>query len=288
MNAEIGVIGGSGLYAMEALQGVREAAMLTPFGEPSDAFRVGTLGGRSVAFLARHGRGHRRLPSEVNYRANIYGFKMLGVERIFSASAVGSLREDIAPLDLVLPDQIVDRTWRREPTFFGDGIAAHVSLADPFCPQLRAVLMQTSGDAGARVHPRGTYICIEGPQFSSRAESALYRSRGHDVIGMTNATEARLAREAEICYATLALVTDYDCWHEEEAPVTVEQVVKRLTTNAAVARAWIARTISVLPRERSCECGRALEHAVITDPAAIPEDARERLRPILRRTLETS
>jgi len=235
---------------MEGLQDLQEVRLTTPFGEPSDAFHVGTLSGRRIAFLSRHGSGHLWMPSEVNYRANIYGLKLLGVQRIFSASAVGSLREDIAPLDIVLPDQFVDRTWRRASTFFGDGVAGHVSMADPFCPELRALLAEKGRGRTTRVHEGGSYLCIEGPQFSTRAESRIYRSWGQSVIGMTNATEARLAREAEICYATLALVTDYDCWHEEEAPVTVEQVIGRLKTNARVAQDLIRDSIAGLPEER--------------------------------------
>src|SRR5437867_1230235 len=256
---------------MEGLSDLQEVRLLTPFGEPSDAYLTGTLDGRPVSFLSRHGRGHGKLPSEINYRANIYGFKLLGVERIFSASAVGSLREEIEPLHIVLPDQLVDRTRQRVSTFFGGGVAAHVSLADPFCPELRTLLARQGTHRGIAVHDGGTYLCIEGPQFSSRAESKLYRSWGLSVIGMTNATEARLAREAEICYATIALVTDYDCWHEEEAPVTVEQDVERLSTNAVAARALIRDAIASLPASRSCACGEALRSAVITEWGAIPE-----------------
>src|SRR5437867_6061461 len=240
---------------MEGLSDLQEVRLLTPFGEPSDAYLTGSLDGRPVSFLSRHGRGHGKLPSEINYRANIYGFKLLGVERIFSASAVGSLREEIEPLHIVLPDQLVDRTRQRASTFFGEGVAAHVSLADPFCPELRGLLSGLGARSGVTVHAGGTYLCIEGPQFSTRAESSLYRSWGLSVIGMTNATEARLAREAEICYATIALVTDYDCWHEEEAPVTVEQVIDRLKTNAGVARTLIRDAVGALPEHRSCMCG---------------------------------
>ena len=285
MTVRVGVIGGSGLYEMEGLSEVEEVRMGTPFGEPSDAFVLGTLEGERVAFLSRHGRGHRRMPSEVNYRANIYGMKLLGVERIVSASAVGSLREDIAPLDIVLPDQFVDVTRQRASTFFGEGLAAHVSLADPFCPELRAILSARGRELRLRVHEEGTYLCIEGPQFSTKAESRVYRGLGLSVIGMTNATEARLAREAEICYATIALVTDYDTWHEEEAPVTVEQILGRLRANAASARSLIRATAAALPRARSCECGEALRNAIITDPAAADAVATERLRPIVGRHL---
>jgi 5'-methylthioadenosine phosphorylase len=289
--ATIGIIGGSGLYAMEELSEIQEVRLLTPFGEPSGPYVVGRMAGGagrgpvSVAFLARHGPGHRLSPSEVNYRANLYGFKLLGVERVLSASAVGSLKEEIAPLDIVLPDQIVDRTLQRPHTFFGDGIVAHVSMADPFCPELRAALLVSVPGLGAKVHGGGAYLCIEGPQFSTRAESRIYRSWGLSVIGMTNATEARLAREAELCYATIALVTDYDVWHEEEEPVTVEIVIERLSTNARVARSMIRRAVAELPADRACACGRALENAIITDPASIPAEARERLRPIAGRYL---
>jgi 5'-methylthioadenosine phosphorylase len=279
----VGVIGGSGLYEMEGLSDLQEVRLRTPFGEPSDAYLTGTLAGRPVSFLARHGRGHRMLPSEINYRANIYGFKLLGVERIFSASAVGSLREEIEPLHIVLPDQLVDRTRQRPSTFFGNGVAVHVSLADPFCPELRSVLAGVGSGRDVKVHGSGSYLCIEGPQFSTRAESMIYRSWGLSVIGMTNATEARLAREAEICYATIALVTDYDCWHEEEAAVTVEQIVERLIVNAATARALIRDAMVSLPEARSCACGDALRNAVITDPRSVSDETREALRPLLGR-----
>ena len=292
VRARIGVIGGSGLYAMEELTDVQEVRLLTPFGEPSGAYVVGRMPAGdardpvSVAFLPRHGSGHRRTPTEVNYRANLYGFKLLGVERVLSASAVGSLAERIAPLDIVVPDQMVDHTRRRPLTFFGDGIVAHVSMADPFCPELRAQLLAAAPAVDTRVHDGGGYLCIEGPQFSTRAESRIYRSWGLSVIGMTNATEARLAREAELCYATIALVTDYDVWHEEEDPVTVEIVVARLHANARAARALIARVVAALPESRACACGSALANAIITDPAAITPEARERLRPLVGRYLQ--
>jgi len=292
--ASIGVIGGSGLYGMEELSRVEEVRLLTPFGEPSGPYLVGRMAGGadgegvSVAFLARHGPGHTRMPTDVNYRANLYGFKLLGVERVLSASAVGSLREDIAPLDIVIPDQIVDHTKRRPLTFFGDGIVAHVSMADPFCPDLRAHLLRAAPALSAKVHDGGGYVCIEGPQFSTRAESRIYRSWGMSVIGMTNATEARLAREAELCYATIALVTDYDVWHEEEDPVTVEMVIERLRTNAVAARAMIQRTVADLTDARPCACGTALASAIITDPAAVRAEARERLRPLTGRYLKES
>lgn len=286
MEARVGVIGGSGLYDWEGLSEIEEVRIQTPFGDPSDAYIVGSITGRRVAFLSRHGRGHRKSPSEVNYRANIYGMKLLGVERIFSASAVGSLQETIAPLDIVLPDQFVDWTRIRPSTFFGDGIVAHVSLAEPFCPELRDILVNRAGSHAVRVHGRGAYLCIEGPQFSTKAESALYRSWGMSVIGMTNATEAKLAREAEICYATLALVTDYDCWHDEELPVTVAQVIGRLHANAKAAQALIRDAVTSLPESRGCACGEALESAVITDLRAASSEAKERLRPLLGRRIE--
>ena len=242
----IGIIGGSGLYEIP-LENATWQRVETPFGEPSDEYRLGTLEGREVAFLARHGRGHQKLPHEVPFRANVYGMKSLGVERILSASAVGSLREEMPPLDVVLPDQFIDRTRHRVDTFFGDGIAAHVSLAEPFCPELRKHLAQAGTKVEATVHASGTYICMEGPQFSSKAESFLYRSWGADVIGMTNLTEARLAREAEICYATVALVTDYDCWHEEEEAVTVDAVIENLRRNAKTAEALLRGALQSLP-----------------------------------------
>ena len=281
IEAGLGVLGGSGLYEMEGLEGAEEVRLQTPFGPPSDAFVLGTLDGRKIAFLSRHGRGHRKSPTEVNYRANIYAFKLLGVERIFSVSAVGSLKEEISPLHVVLPDQFVDWTRSRPLSFFGGGIVAHVSLADPFCPELRKSLAAKAPELGLVLHDGGGYLCIEGPQFSTKAESMIYRSWGLSVIGMTNATEARLAREAGICYATIALVTDYDCWHEEEEPVTVEQIVGRLKTNASAARALIRAAAAALPAGRSCDCAGAMRNAVITDPGAVDEEAFERLRPIL-------
>ncbi len=284
--AEIGVLGGSGLYAVEEMQDVEEQRLDTPFGAPSDAYILGSIAGRRVAFLPRHGRGHRIAPGEMNYRANIWGMKMLGVGRILSASAVGSLQESIRPLDIVLPDQFIDRTRARASTFFGDGCVAHVSLADPVCPALRARTAAAAREAGARAHDGGTYLCIEGPQFSTRAESRLYRSWGAAVIGMTNATEARLAREAEICYATIALVTDYDCWHESEEAVSVETIVGYLRRNAETARALIAGTLASLPSTREgCDCPDALANAIITDRRAIPSATRSRLGPILDRYL---
>lgn len=283
--ATIGVIGGSGLYEIP-LEDISWKSVDTPFGVPSDQYLVGTLSGRRVAFLARHGRGHCLLPSEVNFRANVYGMKALGVERLLSASAVGSLQEDVHPLDVVLPDQFIDRTRHRADTFFGQGIAAHVGFAEPFCPQLRAHLMRAGGQVDATVHPDGTYVCMEGPQFSTKAESFLYRSWGAKVIGMTNVTEARLAREAEICYATMALVTDYDCWHEEEEHVSVEALLANLKANAATAARLLEATIASLPEARDCACGSALATAIITAPDRIPPEARERLGLLVGRYLQ--
>jgi 5'-methylthioadenosine phosphorylase len=285
--AAIGILGGSGLYALAGGSSVTEVEVDTPFGAPSGPIQIGTVEGKRVAFLARHGRGHRLLPSEINYRANVYAMKVLGVERILSASAVGSMREDIRPRDVVLPDQFLDRTRGRASTFFGEGIAAHVAFADPVCPEGRGVLLAAALEAGATAHDGGTYLCMEGPAFSTRAESRLYRGFGVSVIGMTNLPEAKLAREAEICYATLALVTDYDCWHEEEEDVSVTAVVENLRANSALAGEILRRAVLALPESRTeCACGEALRHAVITDPAAIPESARRRLAPILGRRLD--
>lgn len=284
---EIGILGGSGLYAMDALKDVEERFVSTPFGEPSDKYKVGTLNGRRVAFLARHGRGHRRLPSELNFRANIYGFKSLGVNRILSASAVGSMKLELKPMDIVLPDQFIDRTYARQSTFFGDGIVAHVSMADPICNQLSDIVEAASRKIGQPVKRGGTYVCIEGPQFSTRAESLLYRSWGVDVIGMTNLQEAKLAREAEICYCSIALVTDYDCWHEEESPVTVDMVLTYLKKNALNAQRLVAGAVAEMPERYSCACGRALEFAILTDRSLITADAKSRLRAILGKYLES-
>ncbi len=284
--ARIGIVGGSGLYRLAGLEGFEEVRVDTPFGPPSDAFLVGTLEGRKIAFLARHGRDHRLLPSEINYRANVYAFKLLGVERILSASAVGSMKEEIRPRHLVLPDQFVDRTRGRASTFFGGGIAAHVVFADPVCPETRGALLEAAHREGATAHDGGTYLCMEGPAFSTRAESLLYRSWGVDVIGMTNLQEAKLSREAEICYATIALVTDFDCWHEEEEDVTIGAVLENLSANSALAAAVLRRAAIDLPPERNrCGCGHALEHAIITRRDAIPREARERLHAIVGRYL---
>ena len=283
--AEIGIIGGSGLYHMPGFSDVQEVEQKTPFGDPSDAFVLGTLEGRKVAFLARHGRVHRILPHELNFRANVYGFKQLGVERILSLSAVGSLKEEHKPTDFVIPDQFFDRTKTRISTFFGDGIVGHVAFADPVCHELTDVFATACDKAGVVGKRGGTYICIEGPQFSTKAESELYRAWGMDVIGMTNLQEAKLAREAEICYATLAMVTDYDCWHPSHDSVTVEQIVAVLNQNAANACNVIRHAVAALPRERRCKCGSALQSAIMTDRANIPTDTRRKLALIVDKYL---
>jgi len=284
-SVSIGIIGGSGLYDMAELTDREERLLSTPFGDPSGPYVVATLRGRRVAFLARHGAGHRLLPSELNFRANIFGFKLLGVEWILSASAVGSLREDYKPQDLVVPDQFYDRTRGRVSTFFGDGLVAHVGFAHPFCGRLSEIMHRSAVGAGASVHRGGTYVCMEGPQFSTVAESNAYRAAGFDIIGMTNLQEAKLAREAEICYTTLALVTDYDCWHPSHDSVTVEMIVANLTANAKMAQAVIAGAVGDLPVDRTCECARALSAAIITRPDAIPAATRERLLPIVGKYL---
>lgn len=275
--AEIGIIGGSGLYTMPGLTDVQETTLQTPFGSPSDSFVLGILEGRKVAFLARHGRGHRILPSELNFRANIYGMKRLGVERIISVSAVGSLKEEHKPTDFIVPDQFIDRTYRRVSTFFGDGLVAHVSFADPICSEVAAILSDSCSRTGVVGKMGGTYVCMEGPQFSTKAESNLYRSWGADVIGMTNLQEAKLAREAEICYATMAMITDYDCWHAGHDAVTVEQVIKVLNTNSGNAAKVIRQAVALMPEKLGCKCGSALEHAIMTDPARIPPATRQKL-----------
>ena len=285
MTVQIGVIGGSGLYDMAELTDRDERRLKTPFGDPSGPYLLGTLRGTRVAFLARHGDGHRLLPSELNYRANIFGFKTLGVERIISASAVGSLKQEYPPLDIVVPDQFYDRTKSRISTFFGGGLAAHVSFAHPICPELARVGADAVQAVGANVHRGGTYVCMEGPQFSTLAESKLYRSWGMDVVGMTNLQEAKLAREAEMCYVTLALVTDYDCWHQDHDAVTVEMIVKTLTQNAQTAQRAIAEAIVTLPAARSCECGSALKHALITRPEAVQAQVKKDLAPIIGKYL---
>lgn len=263
---------------MPELQGVEEVSLDTPFGAPSDRYLLGTLSGQPMAFLARHGSGHRIIPSEINFRANIYGMKLLGVERILSVSAVGSMQESIAPGHIVVPDQFFDRTSRRISTFFGDGLVAHVALADPICPELHPIFAEAGREAGATVHTGGTYLCMEGPQFSTRAESHIYRSWGVSVIGMTNLPEAKLAREAETCYGTLALATDYDCWHQTEEAVTTEAVIAVLKRNVEMAREIIRRIVSKIPRVAGCHCQHALEGALLTAPEAISKEARERLR----------
>jgi 5'-methylthioadenosine phosphorylase len=273
----IGIIGGSGLYNMPGLEKPREVRVKTPFGDPSDALVVGSLEGKRVAFLARHARGHRFLPTEINYRANVHAMKQLGVERIISVSAVGSLQEDLKPLDFLIPEQFYDRTRHRISTFFGDGVVAHVGFGSPVCAQLAAVLGAACESMKVRVHRRGTYVCMEGPQFSTLAESHVYRQLRFDVIGMTNLTEAKLAREAEICYSTVAMITDYDCWHPEHASVTLEEIISNLNKNAENAQNVIREAVRAMPAERACKCGRALAHAIITDPAVIPAAARKRL-----------
>ena len=279
MRAEIGIIGGSGLYSMPGLTNVREMAVETPFGAPSDEFVLGELEGRRVVFLARHGRGHKLLPSELNFRANMYAMKLLGVERILSVSAVGSLKQEHKPTDFVIPDQFLDRTFHRASTFFGEGIVGHVGFGDPVCAtvaEAAAVACEQAGVVGKR---GGVYVCMEGPQFSTRAESNLYRSWGADVIGMTNLQEAKLAREAEICYATVAMVTDYDCWHPEHDAVTIDQIVAVLHQNAANAARVVRAAVAALPAgERKCGCATAAKYAILTQPEAIPEATKDKLR----------
>ena len=288
MSITIGIIGGSGLYDMAELTDREERRIDTPFGEPSAPYVIGTLRGKRVAFLARHGIGHRLMPSELNFRANIYGFKTLGVEWILSASAVGSLREDFKPTDLVVPSQFFDRTRGRISTFFGDGIVGHVAFAHPFCTPLSGVMADAARRTGATVHEGGTYVCMEGPQFSTIAESNFYRAAGFDIIGMTNLQEAKLAREAEICYSTIALVTDYDCWHPDHDSVTVEMIIANLTQNAKTAQHIIANAVEALPFERTCECASALKYALITRPDAIPQHVRQDLAPIVGKYLQTT
>lgn len=280
-DVRIGVIGGSGLYEMADLTHREERTMTTPFGDPSAPLVIGTLGGQRVAFLARHGHGHRLTPSEINYRANIYAMKMIGVEWLLSASAVGSLREDYRPLDVVIPSQFYDRTQGRVSTFFGDGLVAHVGFAHPFCGTLSDIAHASASRAGATVHLGGTYVCMEGPQFSTIAESQAYRAMGFDLIGMTNLQEAKLAREAEICFATIALVTDFDCWHPDHDAVTVEMVIGNLRQNAKVAQAILAHAVARLPVERTCACATALASALVTHPEAVPAATKARLAHIL-------
>jgi 5'-methylthioadenosine phosphorylase len=262
---------------MDTLTDIERVNIDTPFGEPSDAYLLGTLEGTRVAFLPRHGQGHRISPSELNFRANIYGFKKLGVQHIISVSAVGSLKEQIPPLHVVVPDQFFDRTRERVSTFFGDGLVAHIAFADPVCPELSELIYQAAVDQGATVHKGGTYLCMEGPAFSTRAESNVYRQWGMDIIGMTNLQEAKLAREAEICYATMAMVTDYDCWHEEEEDVTVEAIIQNLMKNAELAKKVIQAVVPNISGQRTCICSNALQYALITDRSKIPEDTKQRL-----------
>jgi 5'-methylthioadenosine phosphorylase len=280
--AQIGIIGGSGLYQMDGLTDVREISVETPFGKPSDNFILGTLEGSRVAFLARHGRGHRLMPSELPFRANIYAMKLLGVERVISASAVGSLQERYAPMDIVIPDQFFDRTLGRVSTFFDEGVVAHISFAHPVCESLGGLLAGVGDSAGINIHRGGTYLCMEGPAFSTLAESRLYRSWGMDVIGMTNLQEAKLAREAEICYSTMALVTDYDCWHPDHDAVTVEMIIEYLNKNSANAQLIIrdaVRRLATTPRD--CKCGGALRHAILTQSAVIPAETKKKLAAII-------
>jgi 5'-methylthioadenosine phosphorylase len=281
MNIGIGIIGGSGLYSMPGFTESDEIVIDTPFGKPSDNLHVGMLAGKKVAFLARHGRGHRISPSELNFRANIYAMKSLGVTRILSLSAVGSLKEEHRPLDFVIPDQFFDRTRGRISTFFGEGLVAHISFADPICPQLAEVVHGAATGEGVNAKKGGTYLCMEGPAFSTKAESNVYRSWGMDVIGMTNLQEAKLAREAEICYVTVAMVTDYDCWHAGHEAVTVSEIIATLTQNAANAAKVVAAAVKQMPAERTCKCGSALAHALITDKAVVPENTRRKLEIIV-------
>jgi 5'-methylthioadenosine phosphorylase len=279
--AAIGIIGGSGLYSMSGLSEAREIRVKTPFGDPSDAVVVGTLEGKRVAFLARHGRGHRILPGEINYRANIYAMKLLGAERIISVSAVGSLQEDLRPGEFLVPDQFYDRTKHRVSTFFGDGLVAHVAFAHPTCGELAAVLSDSCVHEAVKVHRRGTYICMEGPQFSTLAEAHVHRQLRFEVIGMTNVTEAKLAREAEICYATIAMITDYDCWHPEHESVTASQIIATLNQNAENAQRVLRSAVRTLPAARTCKCGSALQHALVTDLKLVPPATKKRLAAIL-------
>jgi 5'-methylthioadenosine phosphorylase len=279
--AEIGIIGGSGLYSMPGLERSREWRVKTPFGDPSDALVLGTLEGKRVAFLARHARGHRLLPSEINYRANLYAMKLACVQRVISVSAVGSLREDLRPLEFLIPDQFYDRTRSRVSTFFGGGIVAHVGFDKPTCPQLGTLLGAACDAAGVKAHRGGTYVCIEGPQFSTLAEAHVHRQLRFEVVGMTNVTEAKLAREAELCYATIAMITDYDCWHPEHSSVTVAEIIANLNRNAESACSVIRHAVREMPAERECKCGKSLAHAIITEPALIPAAARRRLAAII-------
>ena len=281
-SVKIAIIGGSGLYHMSGLTNTREVRVKTPFGDPSDAIVIGTLEGRRVAFLARHGRGHRFTPSEINYRANICALKMLGAEQVISVSAVGSLREELPPLDFVIPDQFFDRTLgSRVSTFFGGGIVAHVGFDKPTCPRLSVAMAEACDLASVKAHRRGTYVCMEGPQFSTLAESQTYRKLGFDIIGMTNLTEAKLAREAELCYATFAMVTDFDCWHPQHDAVTLDEIITNMGKNSENVQRAIREVLKRFSDERSCKCGGALKHAIMTDRKAIPAAAKKRLAPII-------
>jgi 5'-methylthioadenosine phosphorylase len=279
--AEIGIIGGSGLYSMNGLTKTREVQVKTPFGEPSDAIVLGMLEGKRVAFLARHGRGHRILPSEINFRANVYAMKLLGVERMVSVSAVGSLMEDLQPGEFLVPDQFVDRTKNRVSTFFGEGLVAHVGFDKPTCGQVSGVLADASVHCGVMVHRRGTYVCIEGPQFSTLAEANMHRQLRFEVIGMTNVTEAKLAREAEICYATIAMITDFDCWHPEHESVTASEIIATLVQNAENAQRVLREAVRAMPEERNCKCGAALKHALVTDMKLVPKATKKKLDAII-------
>ena len=283
--AEIGIVGGSGLYSMPGLGKANEVSLKTPFGAPSEAYVLGTLEGRKVAFLARHGRGHRILPSELNFRANIHGFKQLGVERVVSISAVGSLKEQHKPLEFVIPDQFFDRTRHRVDTFFGGGVVAHIAFADPVCAEMASVVEVACKNCGVAGKRGGTYLCMEGPQFSTKAESNVYRGLGMDVIGMTNLQEAKLAREAELCYVTIAMVTDYDCWHPHHDSVTVDQIVAVLIKNAENAARVVRETVAAMPKARGCKCGSALAHAILTDRKKIPAATKKKLALILGKYL---
>ena len=285
-NIKIGIIGGSGLYEMDALTNVSHVSIDTPYGAPSEAYIIGMLKGNRVAFLPRHGRGHRISPSEVNFRANIYGFKKLGVEHIISVTAVGSLKEHIRPLDIVVPDQFFDCTKQRLSTFFGNGLVAHIPFADPVCPVLSSLVYKSAVEAGAAVHRKGTLVCIEGPAFSTRAESNVYRQWGMDIIGMTSLQEAKLTREAQICYAAMAMVTDFDSWHEEETEVTVEAVVQNLKKNISKAKRIIQSVVPKISKKRTCICTRALKNAIMTESAVIPQETREKLKLLLGKYLK--
>ncbi len=282
----VGILGGTGLYNIEGIETVDEVKVTTPFGDPSDSFFIGAYEGAKIAFLSRHGRGHRLLPAEINYQANIYAFKMLGAGSVISINSVGSLKEEVRPRDVVIPDQFFDRT-RRKNSFFGQGVAAHVSMAEPVCASLAGALYRAGEKLGLRIHPKGTYVCIEGPTFSTKAESGVYRSWGFDVIGMTSATEAKLCREAEICYASMSLITDYDVWHESEGPVSVEMIMENVAENSSNAKALLREVIPQLSAtaQDACACSGALQGCIVTDPAIIPQQSKEKLRHILEKYL---